>query len=107
VSRGLGPQQIAAMLLLSDRNSLGGLTVADLGEALGLSPRRTRAVVQSLIRRGRVAARYDRGRLRVWHPVALERFEFEEACRADLLSRSALAECPRCGASLAPKDLQL
>jgi hypothetical protein len=102
VSRGLGPQQLAALELLD--NARGGLSIADLSAALDLSPSRTRVMVGSLVDRSRVVTTRENGRLRVWDRKRLEDAEFDEGYRMSMLRVYGPFRCPECGSMVQPSE---
>lgn len=102
MSRGLGPQQLAALELLTGAEN--GLLIADLSAALDLSPGRTRVMVASLDERRRVVTTRESGRVRVWHPKRLQDAEFDEAHRMSMLQRYGPFSCPECGAMVQPVE---
>jgi hypothetical protein len=73
VSTGLGTAQRRMLRLLGWRTR--GLTVAQLAARLGLSERRTYAVVKTLLAHRLVVVVDDRPGYRVWLPCALEYVE--------------------------------
>jgi hypothetical protein len=102
VSRGLGPQQRAAIALM--RPAIDGLTVADLAPALGVGDRRCRAIVASLVGRGMAVVTYDQGGfVRAWNPRRLESAEFERDYRQFMLRRTGPITCEQCGHTMRPQ----
>jgi len=100
MSTGLGRTQRHALAVLAARAT--GVTTAELADLIGSRPRRTRAVVDSLVKRGLVVVVSDGGR-RVWLPECLEthlagqrRIERERSYVRWLLDGSP-RNCPTCG----------
>jgi len=106
VSKGLGRTQVATLDLVAAEP---GLTVPELTERLGSTPRRARKVVAALDERRRVRVRIIDGRRRVFLPEQLPQWERDEMNRKahgqfvrDMTYRLHAADgvCPACGQAL-------
>lgn len=101
MSRDLGPVQRRALQVIDAAD--GGITVPRLASVLGISDRRARYVVSSLVARQLVGVYVEGGRRRVWSPGRLaERNLREYAERIRRMARLRLESpwCPTCGQTL-------